>query len=67
MIEYMETRFSMLDLIVGLQEIVSANPEIDFSRVDVSLAGEYTCNNAELNKWEPHNSRGNTRVCVDLF
>lgn len=58
------TKFSVLDLIDQLSCIVNNNPDIDFSCVELSLAGgEYSCSRAELVKY---NSDGYKTPCVDI-
>lgn len=61
---FAHTGASVLDVIKQLQSVVDANPEIDFSRIGVSLNEEHTARNVELQSWQ---YRGLTRfdVCID--
>lgn len=64
-IDYFErsTDYSVLDLLHELRDIIDSNPQIDFSRVGVSINDEYMAEKAKLDSWIVDKK---IRVMVDI-
>lgn len=63
--DYIPIRYSVLELIEDLKQVLNGNLDVDFSKVGVWMNDEYTCVNVELQSWQTSDV---TRVVsVNLF